>query len=318
MDTLNYKLLRELDLNCRQSLTSLSKKLGVVKQKVAYRIERLETLNTIQSYGVLLNLNKLGYSFHRLFLKYQNTTPKVEQEIIEYLHNSSAVSWFIEVNGSWDINIMLCSKQTSKIISFWNSFKDKFNNHIYAQELSLVTKSTYYSKAYLLDDENYRQIEFIQNCNEIELSSKDYMLLKELTKNSRQHIIDLAKLTGYSVKTVSRRIKYFQKEKIILGFIPLLNISTLGYTYRKIHLTLKNTDKNILMVFKEYVLKNKYVVYSSETLGGASIELDIHTPSTIVFNKFLKELKNKFHAIIQHYELMEYGKEHKYISLPED
>ena len=48
LDVKDKKILYHLNLDCRQSMNSLSKKIGLAKEVIAYRIKRLEEKGIIK------------------------------------------------------------------------------------------------------------------------------------------------------------------------------------------------------------------------------------------------------------------------------
>ena len=66
IDTIDKKLLFELNLNCRKSNTELGKKLRISKQVVNYRINQLEKKEILRSYHALIDWQKLGFNAIRI------------------------------------------------------------------------------------------------------------------------------------------------------------------------------------------------------------------------------------------------------------
>lgn len=57
----------------------------------------------------------------------------------------------------------------------------------------------------------------------------DRKILRCLYKNARIPLREIAQKIGVSVSTVSARIKALENEKVILGYIPILDPKKLGY-----------------------------------------------------------------------------------------
>ena len=78
------KILYQLDLDSRQSLNQIGKKVRLSREVVQYRIKQLEKKGIIKGYRTLIDTSKLGYINCRLFIKFQKDTPQGEQKIINY------------------------------------------------------------------------------------------------------------------------------------------------------------------------------------------------------------------------------------------
>jgi len=76
LDLKDRKILYELDLNARQSDSEIAKKVGLTRDSVRYRINKLVENGYINYFMTLLNSMKLGYDWYRTFFKFQNLTIK--------------------------------------------------------------------------------------------------------------------------------------------------------------------------------------------------------------------------------------------------
>ena len=61
LDLKDRKILYELDIDSRQSFSKLSKKVGLHKDVVAYRVKKLQEREIIKNFYTELNGYKLGY-----------------------------------------------------------------------------------------------------------------------------------------------------------------------------------------------------------------------------------------------------------------
>jgi Lrp/AsnC family transcriptional regulator, leucine-responsive regulatory protein len=94
----------------------------------------------------------------------------------------------------------------------------------------------------------------------IKLDIKDKRILYELDRNSRIANSEIAKKVGLSPEAVMYRIKRFDKEGIIVGYQPVINLSKLGIIMFKLclsfqHLSEKELEKIILELKKKENIK---------------------------------------------------------------
>jgi Lrp/AsnC family leucine-responsive transcriptional regulator len=74
VDLKDLRILRELDLNARASFSTIAKKIGLSKQVVRYRFERLQKIGVLRDFLTFLDTEKIGYKFHNVFLKLKHMT----------------------------------------------------------------------------------------------------------------------------------------------------------------------------------------------------------------------------------------------------
>ncbi|OGM02141.1 transcriptional regulator, partial [Candidatus Woesearchaeota archaeon RBG_13_36_6] len=80
LDLKYRKILYELDVDSRQSYKEIAKKVGLSKDAVIYRINKLKKAGIIKRFHTVIDNGKLGFIPFRLYLKLQSTTPEKEQE----------------------------------------------------------------------------------------------------------------------------------------------------------------------------------------------------------------------------------------------
>ena len=104
LDVKDRKILYELDLDSRQSFSQLGKKVSLHKDVVAYRVKKLQEKGIIKNFYTFIDSSKLlGLMAFRCYCSFQNITPKIKQEIIEYLVNSRCTNTVHSVLGSYDL-----------------------------------------------------------------------------------------------------------------------------------------------------------------------------------------------------------------------
>ncbi|MBU1973885.1 MAG: winged helix-turn-helix transcriptional regulator, partial [Nanoarchaeota archaeon] len=79
------KILYELNKNGRQSISNIAQKIGKGVDYVIYRIKRLKELGIYIGDVVVMDISKLGFQTHSLYLQVVNQH-KVP-ELIDYLKN---------------------------------------------------------------------------------------------------------------------------------------------------------------------------------------------------------------------------------------
>ena len=118
MDIKDRQLLFELDMGCRQSYSLLSRKIGLSKQSIEYRIRNLIDAGVIKGFYAVLDVSKLGYMYSRLFVQFHGISPPKELEIINYLLSMKEVGWVISADGSWDLYFGIWSKNVETKVGF--------------------------------------------------------------------------------------------------------------------------------------------------------------------------------------------------------
>src|SRR3989338_11584363 len=138
LDLLDKKIMYELDLNARASVTEIARKVRASKETVNFRIRRLMKENYIKNFYTIFNTSKLGKFYYKVFVKFYNTTQQIEQEIIAYLKGTEACAYLGSCEGAYDLIFLIVVESSRQFKEFLTDFKDKFGSYILEKEVHTV------------------------------------------------------------------------------------------------------------------------------------------------------------------------------------
>ena len=108
LDLKDKKILYGLELNGRIPESELARKVGLSREVVLYRLNKLQKMGIIRSFNTIVNTMKLGFLMYRTYFKFINLTREKEKEIIQYLEKR--VNWMTKVEGTWNLSTMVFTK----------------------------------------------------------------------------------------------------------------------------------------------------------------------------------------------------------------
>ena len=100
-DELDRRILRELQLNARQSTTTIAAKLNIARSTAHDRIARLENAGVIAAYSVVLNWDPSAEKVQALILlsiKQQQT-----RRVLHRLEGYAEIQLCLAINGEFDL-----------------------------------------------------------------------------------------------------------------------------------------------------------------------------------------------------------------------
>ncbi len=321
LDLKDKRILYELDLNARQTDKEIAKKVGLSRESVRYRIQKLVDEGYINNFITILNSMKLGFDWYRTFFKFQNITLEKENEIINWFEKNA--SWITKVEGKWDLNTGIFCRNIYEYRDLIEEFLLKYSKNIERYEVAMVTHMWHYHRDYLLGRQHKTSTAEImgfaskKEYKTEKIDEVDYRILEILLKNARMKTIDIARKAKTTEIVVRYRIKKMIEKGIILGFRSFLNIQKLGYQYFKLHVTLQDLTPEKKENLLNYIHKHPNTIYTTELVGGADLETEFQVASNEEFYRCLQELRKEFGDIIRDYEFMQYTKEYKFTYLPE-
>lgn len=311
LDKKDYLLLSVLDDNSRQPIQQIAKRIGLSKDAVSYRINKLQEFGLIKSFHAVINVGHLGYIGFRFMFKFFHLSPEKETEIINYLLSNKNLNWLVSVEGEWDLNTYFYYSTISEMNTFYETFLERYQNFIEKKHFSIYTKINYLSRNYLSPSTKKTKITAYSQSEKIYLDNQDFIILHELSQNSRISLLELSKKTHLTTKTTLKKIRFLEHNEIITGYKIELDLEKLGYHYYKLHLTLFNSSPEKVRQLRSYLSNHPNVIYEDFVLGGFDLEYELQLKTEHELRQFLNKLRLHFSPIIKDHTILHYYKEHK-------
>lgn len=313
LDAKDRQLLYALELNSRQSLKELARQARLSKNAVAYRLKNLQELGVIKHFATVLNVGRLGLISFRIYLKLQGATPQKEQEIIDFLKAQDIVTWVVSIEGDYTLGAVAMTKSITEMNALWRTLLEKYMNYIADRSLAIMTKVSFFSRAYLLGKkQNTYELTYVTEPIIADVDETDIAIIRLLAPNARMPIVEIAEKLGLSPKTIVQRIRALQQKNIIVGYTIAIDLEALGYKYFKTHFRLQNSTKEKYARLKEFIKLHPNIVYYDEALGGDDLEIEIQVKDIGELRQVIDQIKAQFADMIRDYKIMQYW-EQKYL-----
>ncbi len=296
------RIIKELNKDSRQSFSNIGKRVGLPKNVVNYRVNKLIDNGVITLFCTTINRAKLGYMYCRLFLKFQHFSEQIEDELINHISKLHNIHWVASLDGSFDFYIIFLAKTMKQVDEIYESIIYKFDKYVIDKELSIASHLYYLPYNYLYEKIEHRYGEIKPENEIIKLDKKDYKLINLIKENSRMPMIELMEKMNMSPQVIRNRIKNLIKKNIITGF----NIR-IDHTKFKLHhfhtfLNLANMEKEIERELINFLCSKKSTIHVIKGLGKWDLEFESVFPSHFELHDFLKELKDRFPENISRYD----------------
>jgi len=318
LDLKDRKILYELDLNSRQSFSSIAKKVGLSKNSVIQRVEFLKKEGAIKNFHAWVDFSKLGYMQFRFYFDLKHTTPKKEGEIVDFLKTKKIITWAGQMDGQYNLGAIVVTNNIHEVHVLWDEIMKKYVNYFGARLFTIIASNEYYYKAYLRGNEKNRLSKCVtSSLSNEKLSALDLGVLKMLSADARAPVIQIADKLKVTPKTVIEHIRSLEKRKIIVGYSTVLDLEKIGYQNFKVSFILFGLTPEKIKAFQDYAMANPNIIYDEEVVGGDDYEIEIQTENISEMRKIIEDMKSKFPKIIHEYKILHVFKEHKHIGFPE-
>jgi DNA-binding Lrp family transcriptional regulator len=319
IDVKDRRILYELDFNSRQSNIKIGKKVGLHKNVVNYRIKRMEEQEIINNYYTVIDTFKLGYNSLRFYIIYQNITPEIRKDIIDYFVEHKYTWWVGSFEGEYDLAVLIWVKDLHDFYQIWEKTLQKYHKYFQKQMFSLYCQLRLYRHSFLMGDKFNRsdreKYEITGGGRKIKTDDLDFKILELLATNSRIPTVDIAEKVETTVDTVVNRIKKLKKLDVIQAFRVSINYEKLGYHLFKVNLTLNNYTERGRII--NYIRYNPNLIMIDKAVGYSDLELDFQLKNLNELREIMDDLTRKFPNDIKDHNFVHDPITHKMVYIPE-
>jgi len=315
IDLKDRKILYHLDLDSRQPLSKIGKKVGLPKSVVSYRIKRLEDLGVINNYYTNIDLHKLGYNMLRFYFKYQYATPEIKKEIIDYFLNCKYAGIIHHVEGSYDLVVYMFVKNLNQFYPYWEETLTKYRDYFSTQILSHYYLENMYNNAFLIEEKTKRKrVDVFKGQTIVEVDELDKKILSFIASNARIPAADIAKKLDVTTVTVINRIKKLIDLEIIQWFRTNIDFTKLGYRWYKVDIVLRDLKK--IPQIMNYISLNPNFIGRDLSLGYVDLELEFYLHNIDEIHRIMEDLSVKFPNAVRYYTYVYVIETYRYHFLP--
>jgi len=272
IDIKDKKILYNLSLDSRQSLTKLGKKVGLSRELVKYRIKRLQEKEIIKNFITITDSSTYGASFVRFYYTFQNTSPSIKRDLINYLIKHKNTLIIKQIEARYDIEVQYFFTKVQEFRSSIREFKLRYGDYISNEFFSTQLDAQLFDFNFLLGKQKITNRDFLNfngNVGNINLDKLDIEILRTININARTPTTDLAKNFVTTIFIVNSKIKKLREAGVIKRFGLDIDFTKIGYYFFHVDIDLKRY-KGINELIEYY--NEKFVVNSpkSEKLKGFS------------------------------------------------
>jgi len=310
LDLKDRKILYALDLDSRQPLSSVAKKVGLSKQTTINRVRRLEREGAIQKYLAVMDLSKFGYSGYKVLLRFQSADKEKRAEIVSYVERHPNVEFCSLTDGNFDLNFNIFARNIEELDGLLRDFYNRFGRFISERQMMPLIVGKFYPRACLLGKKEREapapaHFGISKEGGQLpKLDAADRIILKALAQDARADVLGMAKAASLSPDAVRLRVRRLEKEGVIQKYVLLPNSPKLGRLDYKVLIRLENVDEEKARAMEEYLSRHPNVWFSSRAVGPWDEEVNINAKDAGEFRAIMNGIKERFAGIIRDYSIL--------------
>ncbi len=135
------------------------------------------------------------------------------------------------------------------------------------------------------------------------LDKTDYKIVYYLDYNARIPLSELAKKVTISKQNLNYRLKKLMQQKVITGFMSVINIHQLGYLTYRIYFRFKNVDEKKEQEILTYFHNHNHVLWLVSLSGSWDLEVVFTARNYIHLNNLFKKVKEDLGRYFSKYNI---------------
>lgn len=316
IDKLDRMILYELDRDGFQSFSKIGKKLKKGRDVIQYRIHRLEKLKVINNYILTIDYGKLGYLMGAMYFKYRHETPKLREEVVEYLKNRKDTWWIDDMEGYYDLAFGWYATQLTALREAQRELMGQYKRNVQDYKFRTFNKFYNFSREYLHPnpDLQKRKKTVIGAGNKKITDELDDRILTFFAENARVPYTEASEKLGISAKVIYNRLRKLKEKKVILGCRPTIDLRKLGFEWYKLDIYLD--DYSVYDKMIDFAASHPNIIYAYDAIGGEDLGLDIEVKNYNEFKKIEDSLLERFSGAVEKTDFIIFTKERKLTYLP--
>ncbi len=306
IDVKDKKLIYYLSMDARLSHSQISKRIGLSKNAVKYRIERLKKLGVIHHFASIVNLGSIKMTTFTLLLKF-NEDIYDKPEIIEYFKEHPFADWVVTLSGHWDIFVEMASKDIKHMHDLVEEIISKFGSNLNTYKLFLSNDTL---RVEHLVEDFYQGLKLEplplleRTPHKHKLDFTDMKILQLLNEDSSLPYLEIARKLNLTIDIVRYRIKNMLDKFIIIKFFAEIDLKKLGYTEYLFFVKLRNASSERFNKIRKSIQTNSNITYAFFDVNNYSIAFVCEFKNVEDVDTLSRHLQREFNDIIDTQEYL--------------
>jgi len=294
LDALDRKLMWALDLNARAPAARLARQLRQSKETINFRIRRLLERGALKGFYTVFNTSKLGWFYYKLYLKFRNSTPEQEREIIEYISRQEHVAYLASVEGRYDAVLLVMARSASGLRDFLHPFMKKYGPYVQEHDLVTLLCAHRLNNKFLHEGGQSADWHYPVELGNYQLDGIDSKIVRAIASHARKPITDIAKEAGVEPAVARYRLRRLERDKIILAYVSAPNFEKLGLRFVQLNISLQ--DPTAAKSISSYFNLTNRCLYAIELIGKYDLTIEVHVRDEHELRRILDDFRESFAA----------------------
>ncbi len=309
------RVLAAVELAADKTVPEIAKETRMQAASVQRSLSNLISHRIIDGRTTIIDLAKLGFIEHGLFVSLNANVAQLEAFMKE-LQKHPQVSWIAEGGAKYDLMFNLVVQNSREAMNFLDRLTIRFPEIIREKEILIRMERLRYWRRYLSGNIRKRP-QFIigADAKQVEIDSRDRQVLLALSQTKLESFRELALTCEMPISSFLRRLQKLKESNLVLGFGYRLNLEMLGVQQYRVLIATADQSAAYKSL-KLYCEETGKIKLLTRCLGRYDFDLEIDIPMADDIRQVIGDLKNILHQFKPEIQIVPIFKHRKFIAFP--
>lgn len=315
------KILKELFDDGRLPFSVVAKRVGLSKEVVNYRVNKMIKQGIIIGHNTVIDVNRLGWQNYFVHIRLINIDVVIEEKIIDFMTQHPNIAQVLKCIGNYDLVLKFFVRDYVHANNLMKTIELKFKTYIGEYVIDFVEQEILIPVPFLYAPFKIKECSSMpeKRTTPVSVIPTDLQILKLLANNARLPIAEIAEKINLSAELVRYHLKKLEKSKIILKYRPSAwsGSKSVGYSWFLVMIKLNELNKDRHKTLQYHIINNPNMTYYYKCAGPHDIMFEIRLKTSDEFNQVIMDIRSILKNDLKSHELTIILKECKYTYFPE-
>jgi|688.fasta_scaffold03844_3 DNA-binding Lrp family transcriptional regulator len=265
----------------------IAKKIGCKPHAVQAALAKFQARDII-SRRVMINVFRLGYSLHSIYISLSVEGQRFREEIAQHLASYPATSVVLELSGEYDFFVSLVVRDAPELARFNYELSERFSGAVLKKDVAVAVSNTEFGEKVLLPGDGlYSECTYSADQEKHDVDFVDRRILDCISNETFSSSAQVARVLEIPPSTVEYRLRKLRERGIICADLNELRGSEVGLCNYMLLVGMKGFPSETHADFRAFLRKNPAVSSLSFEVGywdyrlGVSVQAETEVAALV-------------------------------------
>lgn len=294
LSTVEREILYLTLMDATAPAVKIAEKVGCKPHAVQAALAKFQARDII-SRRVMINVFRLGYSLHSIYISLSVEGQRLREEIAQHLATYSATSMVLELSGEYDFFVSLVARDAVELARFNYELSGRFSGAVLKKDVAVAVSNTEFGEKVLLPGDGfYAECTYSADQEKYRVDSVDRRLLHYISSETFSSSAQVARALEIPPSTVEYRLRKLRERGVICADLNELRGSEVGLCNYILLVGMKGFPTETHAEFRAFLRRNPGVTSLSFEVGYWDYRLGVSVQAEPELAALVSEMRQNF------------------------